>query len=119
MPIVVARKTPKPMRNTQSICMAIHTPMTPMPIVVARKTPKPMRNTAIEKTATVIVYFASPAARSAFGIVKDIGQKITQPAPCSATICRASTVASGERLNGRVIIGLQSSIRMFSVPMQR
>ena len=84
------------MRNTQSICMAIHTPMTPMLIVVARKTPKPMRKTAIEKTATVIVYFASPAARSAFGIVKDIGQKITQPAPCSATICRASTVASGE-----------------------
>ena len=39
---------------------------------------------------------ASPAARSAFGILKDIGQKITQPAPCSATICRASTVASGE-----------------------
>ena len=67
-----------------------------MLIVVARKTPKPMRKTAIEKTATVIVYFASPAARSAFGIVKDIGQKITQPAPCSATICRASTVASGE-----------------------
>jgi len=63
------------MRQTQSMIMAVHTPIAPHPSILPRIKLKIIRKIHMEAMETIIVYFTSFAARRAFGSVKAAGHK--------------------------------------------
>ena len=62
------------MRRNQSVNMAIQMPTTPKPRNRPSKMPKPTRMVHMDTVETTMVNRVSPAARRAWGRVKDSGQ---------------------------------------------
>ena len=60
-------------RTTQSMVIAIQTPMTPSPRPCPKIYAMPTRQSHMEAIATIMVNLTSPAARSALDCAKDNG----------------------------------------------
>ena len=67
------RHTNKMERNSQSIPIAIQTPITPISNTSPNKTALPRRKMIMDKIPAYIVNFTSPAARMALGRMKEVG----------------------------------------------
>ena len=85
------------MRKSQSANMAIQMPRTPKPRWPSNM-PRPTRSVHMEAVETTMVYRVSPAARRAWGRVKDRGQSTMATSPCIQMICLAQRAACSETL---------------------
>ena len=113
------RGTKKAVRATQSANMAIQMPSTPNPMYRPSHTPQSTRSVHMEMVEITMVNRVSPAARRAWGRVKDAGQNTMAAPPCIQMMIRAYRSASAETLYSFNIRGRASPITMMAPTLYR